>query len=135
MEAHIYDIASNAGRVLLNPFLLTVPVVGALVLVTGFAGRVAVSIEDLRYMSMRRWHAPSPRMAQRAPSLRRRADGEMTGQERIEPDGNRQDDTALRLRLVHENPPVADVSGFSVDPTAVEEIPNRRPEMARATAV
>lgn len=47
MEAHIYDIASNAGRVLLNPFLLTVPALGALVLVTGFAGRVAMSIEDL----------------------------------------------------------------------------------------
>ncbi len=47
MEAHIYDIASNAGRILLNPFLLTVPALGALVLVTGFAGRVAISIEDL----------------------------------------------------------------------------------------
>ncbi len=135
MEAHIYDIASNAGRVLLNPFLVTVPVVGLLVLVTGFAGRVAISIEDLRYMSMRRSQAPSPRMAQRAPSPRRRADGEITGQERIEPDRNRQDDTAGRLRLVHENPRVTDVSGFSVDPTTVEEVPNRRPEMARATAV
>ena len=133
MEAHIYDIASNAGRLLLNPFLLTVPVVGALVLVTGFAGRVAVSIEDLRYMSMRRSHAPSPQMAQRALSPRRRADGEMTGQERIEPDRNSQDDTARRLHLVHENPRVTD--GFSVDPTTVEEVPNRRPEMARATAV
>ena len=135
MEAHIYDIASNAGRVLLNPFLLTVPVVGALALVTGLAGRVAVSIENLRYMSMRRSQAPSPRMAQRAPSPRRRADGEMTGQERIEPGGNRQADTALRLHLVHENPRVTDVSEFSVDPAAVVEVPNRRPEMARATAV
>ena len=135
MEAHIYDIASNAGNVLLNPFLLTVPVVGALVLMTGLAARVALSIEDLRYMSMRRWHAPTPRVAQRAPSLRRRADGEMTGQERIEPRGNRKDDTALRLHLVHENPRVINVSGFSVDPTTVGEVPNRRPEMARATAV
>ncbi len=133
MEAQIYDIASNAGRVLLNPFLLTVPVVGALVLVTGFAGRVAVSIEDLRYMSVRRWHAPSPRMAQRSSSLQLQADGEMTGQERIEPGGNRQDDTARRLYLVHENRRVTDE--FSVDPTAVEKAPNRRPEMARATAV
>ncbi len=133
MEAHINDIASNARSVLKNPDLLNVPVVGLLVLVTGFAGRVAVSIEDLRYMSMRRSHAPSPRMAQRSPSLQRRADGEMTGQERIEPDGNRQDDTARRLYLVHENPRVTDE--FSVDPTAVEEVPNRRPEMARATAV
>ncbi len=135
MEAHIYDIASNAGRVLLNPFLLTVPVVGALVLMTGLAARMAISIEDLRYISMRRSQAPSTRMAQRAPSLRRRADGEVTGQERIEPGGNRQDDTARRLHLVHENPRVIDVSGFSVDPTTVEEVPNRRPEMARATAV
>ncbi len=134
METIIYDIASNAGRVLLNPFLLTVPVVGALVLVTGLAGRVAISIEDLRSMSMRRSHAPSPPMAQRAPSLRHRADGEMTGQERIEPAGNRQDDTARRLHLVDENPRVTDVSEFSVDPTAVEEVPNGRPEMAPATA-
>ena len=133
MEAHIYDIASNAGNVLLNPFLLTVPVVGALVLMTGLAARVALSIEDLRYVSMRRSQAPSTRMAQRAPSPRRRADGEMTGQERVEPGGTRQDDTARRLHLVHENPRVTD--GFSVDPTTVEELPNRRPEMARATAV
>ena len=135
MEAHIYDIASNAGRLLLNPFLLTVPVVGALVLITGLAARMAISLEDLRYMSMRRWQAPSTRMAQRAPSLRRRAAGEMTGLERIEPDGNRQDDTARRLHLVHENPRVMNVSGFSVDPTPVEEVSNRHPEMARATAV
>lgn len=134
MEAHIYDIASNAGRVLLNPFLLTVPVVGALVLVTGLAGRVAISIEDLRYMSMRRSQATSLPMAQRAPSLRHRAEGEMTGQERIEP-GNMPDETARRLHLVHENPLVIDVSGLSVDLTAVEEVPNRRPKMARPTAV
>ncbi len=47
MEAHINDIASNASRVLLNPFLLTMPVVGLLALVTGFAARVATFIEDL----------------------------------------------------------------------------------------
>ncbi len=135
MEAHIYDIASNAGRVLLSPFLLTVPLVGALVLMSGLAARVAISIEDLRYMSMRRSQAPSTRMAQRASSLRRRADGEMTGQERIEPGGTSKDDTARRLHLVHENPRVINVSGVSVDPTPVGEVPNRRPEMARATAV
>lgn len=135
MEAHIYDIASNAGRVLLNPFLVTVPVVGLLVLVTGFAGRVAISIEDLRYVSMLRSHAPRPPVAQPAPSLPHRAEGATTGQERIEPGGNRQDETARRLHLVHENLQVIDVSGFRVDPTAVEKIPNRRPEMARATAV
>ena len=135
MEAHIYDIASNAGRVLLNPFLLTVPVVGALVLVTGLAGRVAISIEDLHYMSMRRSQATSPPMAQRAPSLRHRAEGEMTGQERIEPAGNMPAETARRLHLVHENPQVIDVSGFSIDPTAVEEDPNHRPKVARAIAV
>ena len=135
MEAHIYDIASNAGRVLLNPFLVTVPVVGLLVLVTGFAGRVAISIEDLRYVSMRRSHTPRPPEAQPAPSLGHRAEGATTGQERIEPGGIRQDETARRLHLVHETLQVIDVSGFRVDPTAVEKIPNRRPEMARATAV
>ncbi len=135
MEAHIYDIASNAGRVLLNPFLATVPVVGLLVLVTGFAGRVAISIEDLRYVSMLRSHAPRPPVAQPVPSLRHRAERATTGQERIEPGGNRQDETARRLHLVHENLQVIDVSGFRVDSTAVEEIPDRRPELARATAV
>lgn len=47
MEAHINDIASIASRILLNPFLLTVPVVGLLALVTGFAARVATFTEDL----------------------------------------------------------------------------------------
>jgi len=135
METQIYDIASNAGRVLLNPFLLTVPVVGALVLVTGFAGRVADTIGDLRYMSVRRWHAPAPRMARQAPSLRRRADGEMTGQERIEPDGNRQDDTARRLHLVPEDRQLINVSGCNVDPTAVEEVLNRHSKVAKAAAI
>ena len=46
MEAQIYDIATSAGRVLLNPFLLIVPVIGVLALVTGVAGRVAIVVED-----------------------------------------------------------------------------------------
>ena len=130
MEAHIYDIASNAGRVLLNPFLLTMPVVGALVLVTGLAGRVAISIEDLRYVWTRRSHATSAPMAQRAPSVRHRAEGEMTGHGRIEPGRNRPDETARPLDLVRETPRVIDVSGFRVDPAAAEEVLNRRPRVA-----
>ncbi len=130
MEAHIYDIASNAGRVLLNPFLLTMPVVGALVLVTGLAGRVAISIEDLRYVWTRRSHATSASMAQRAPSVRHRAEGEMTGHGRIEPGRNRSDETARSFDLVRESPRVIDVSGFRVDPAAAEEVLNRRPRVA-----
>jgi hypothetical protein len=46
MEAQIYDFARAAGQALLNPILLTVPVIGVLGLVTGAAGRVAVIAED-----------------------------------------------------------------------------------------
>jgi len=49
MAAQIHDIAISAGGVLLNPFLLTVPILVLLAIVTGFAGRVAVFVEDLRY--------------------------------------------------------------------------------------
>ena len=49
MEAQIHDIALSAGRILLNSFLLTVPVVGGLALVTGVAGRVAIMVEDFLY--------------------------------------------------------------------------------------
>ena len=129
MEAHIYDIASNVGRVLLNPFLLTMPVIGALALVTGLAGRVAISIEDLRYMWTQRSHATSAPMTQRAPSVRHRAEGEMTD-ERIEPRRNRPDEIAHPLHVVQENPGVIDVSGFRVDPAAAEEVLNRRPRVA-----
>ena len=49
MAAQIYDIATSASGVLLNPIVLIVPIVVALAIITGFAGRVAVVVEDLRY--------------------------------------------------------------------------------------
>lgn len=49
MEAQIQDIASNAGRFLLNPYLLSLPVAFVVALVTGVAGRVGVFVEDLHY--------------------------------------------------------------------------------------
>jgi hypothetical protein len=49
MAAQIYDIATSAGGILLNPFLLIVPILVLLAIVTGFAGRVIVFVEDLRY--------------------------------------------------------------------------------------
>ena len=49
MAAQIQNVITSASGVLLNPFLLTVLMVGALAIVTGFAGRVAVFVEDLRY--------------------------------------------------------------------------------------
>ncbi len=49
MAAQIHDIATSASGVLLNPFVLIVPIVVALAIITGFAGRVAAEVEDLRY--------------------------------------------------------------------------------------
>jgi len=49
MAAQIHDIVTSAGGVLLNPFVLIVPTLVALAIVTGFAGRVAAFVEDLRY--------------------------------------------------------------------------------------
>ena len=49
MEAQIHDIATSASQVLQNPILHTVPVVGVLAVVTGFAGRIALFVEDLMY--------------------------------------------------------------------------------------
>jgi len=49
MAAQIQNVVTGASGVLLNPFLLTVLMVGALAIVTGLAGRVAVFVEDLRY--------------------------------------------------------------------------------------
>ncbi len=49
MAAQIHDIATSASGVLLNPFLLIMPIVAVLAIITGFAGRVAVVMEDLRY--------------------------------------------------------------------------------------
>ncbi len=59
----------------------------------------------------------------------------MTSHERFEPDPHRLDETALRLHLVHEDREVIHVSGFSVDPTAVEEALNRHPRVAKAAAI
>lgn len=66
-------------------------------------------------------------MRPRGPSLRQRAEGETTSHERSQPDMHRLDETTRRLHLVHENRQVINVSGFSVDPTAIEEVLNRHP--------
>lgn len=48
MQAQVGNIALSASRILLNPLVLTILVVGALALVTGFAAYVVVLVEDLR---------------------------------------------------------------------------------------
>ncbi len=57
----------------------------------------------------------------------------MTSHERFEPDTHRLDETARRLHLVHRQ--VVHVSGCNVDPTAVEEVLNRHPRVAKAAAI
>ena len=59
----------------------------------------------------------------------------MTSHERFEPDTHRLDETARRLHLVHQDRLVINVSGYSVDPTAVEEVLNRHPKVARAAVI
>ncbi len=59
----------------------------------------------------------------------------MTSHERFEPDTPRLDETARRLHLVPDDRQVINVSGFSVDPTAVEEVLNRHPKVARAAVI
>ncbi len=59
----------------------------------------------------------------------------MTSHERFEPDTHRLDETARRLHLVHEDRQVVHVSGRNVDPTAVEEVLNRHPRVAKAAAI
>jgi hypothetical protein len=49
MAAQIHEIAISAGGLLLDPVLLIVPIVLVLAIMTGFVGRVAVVVEDLRY--------------------------------------------------------------------------------------
>lgn len=56
MEAQIQNMVTSASQVLLNPFLLAVPVVGVSALMTGFAGRIAVFVEDLRFRRSRPRH-------------------------------------------------------------------------------
>ena len=43
------NIATSASDALLNPYPVTVLMVSALAIVTGFAERVAVFVKDLRY--------------------------------------------------------------------------------------
>ncbi len=59
----------------------------------------------------------------------------MTSHERFEPDTPTLDETARRLHLVHEDREVINVSGGSVDPTAVAEVLNRHPKVARAAVI
>ncbi len=59
----------------------------------------------------------------------------MTSHERFKPDTPRLDETARRLHLVPEDRQAINVSGCSVDPTAVEEVLNRHPNVARAAAI
>ncbi len=56
MAAQIHDIAISASGVLLNSFLLIVPIVVVLAIVTGFAGRVVLVLEDLRYNRIHSWN-------------------------------------------------------------------------------
>ena len=56
MTAQIHDIAISASGALLNPFLLIVPIVVVLAIVTGFAGRFVLVVEDLRYNRFLSWN-------------------------------------------------------------------------------
>ncbi len=59
----------------------------------------------------------------------------MTSHERFKPDTPRLDETARRLHLVPEDRQVISVSGFSVDPAAVEQVLNRHPKVAKAAVI
>ena len=48
MEAQIIEIATAAGRVLIHPIVIAVPLLVVLALATGLAGRLAVLVEDVR---------------------------------------------------------------------------------------
>ncbi len=67
--------------------------------------------------------------------MRPQAEDEMTSHELFQPDTHRLDETARRLHLVHEDRRVINVSGVSVDPTAVEEVMRRHPKVARAAVI
>ena len=47
MEAHILEMANRASRMLLDPVLLAVAVIGVLAVMTGVAQRLTVTIEDI----------------------------------------------------------------------------------------
>ncbi len=74
-------------------------------------------------------------MRPRGPSLRQLAGGEMTSHQWFQPDTLRLDETARRLHLVPEDRQVINVTGFSVDPAAVEEVLNPHPKVARAAVI
>ena len=48
MEALIHSIAVDAARLLLNPVVLPIPVLGLFAIVTGAAGRFATAFEDFQ---------------------------------------------------------------------------------------
>jgi hypothetical protein len=54
MQAQVGNIALSASRILLNPVVLTILVVGALALVTGLVARVVVLVEDLHISRIHR---------------------------------------------------------------------------------
>ena len=47
MEAQILEMANRASRMLLDPVLLSVAVVGVLAVMTGVAQRLTVTVEDI----------------------------------------------------------------------------------------
>jgi hypothetical protein len=47
MEAQIHDIVISAGQSFLNPFLVSVPAIAGLAFLTGIAGRIAMTVEDI----------------------------------------------------------------------------------------
>ncbi len=54
MASQIHEIAVSAKAFLLDPVLLIVPIVLILAITTGFVGRVALIVEDLRYGRIQR---------------------------------------------------------------------------------
>ena len=48
MEALIHSIAVDAARLLFNPVLLPIPLLGVFTIVTGVAGRFAAAFEDFQ---------------------------------------------------------------------------------------
>ncbi len=51
--SQIQETAAGTTGIVLNPFVLTVPVVAVLAIVTGLAGRVAILLEDLLFRRVR----------------------------------------------------------------------------------
>ena len=53
MEPHLQEIATIVGRLLLNPFVLVIPTLGALALITGAAARMTVWVEEFMHLRTR----------------------------------------------------------------------------------